>query len=137
MQDLHDGDLEGAGPAGSEEAGRVLEDPREVAQSHRLVFRAGRHRQPPKRYELDTYTWYHCQLEYLEWRPLVAMALLEGALLTNLMPRGYVLLNGVHRPAWHPRPGIEDVDLAFFPWVPTNIPPVELMVRLAGYVRRP
>lgn len=137
MQDLHDGDNEDAAATPVGDTGRILEDSRALISGPRgELFRIGPHRSQPLRKKIDGLDWFHVQLEYLEWRPQVTRALLEGAALTNLLPVGYILLDGKHRPAWHPRPGVDDVDLAFFPWPPEDFAPIQFMVKLGGLIRR-
>lgn len=87
--------------------------------------------------EHDGAVWYRCRLRYLTWTDTAARALLGGALVTDVLDGSrYVLLGGQHRSAWHPCPGIDAPDLAFFPTMPTNISSVELMVGLAAAIYR-
>lgn len=133
MQNLHDGDHQGAGPADPSSAGRLLEDPGNVAIGK--VARLGPRITAPERRKFDDTYYYRIRVQYLEWRQAAALSFLWGAQVADVLAPNYVLIDGVHRPVWSPRPGVDNAELAFFPWPPTGISPIELMVKVIASVR--
>jgi len=90
---------------------------------------------PPERRDLDGVLWWYVRPLYLIWTPTMARALLSGALVSDLLGTEYILLDGVHRPSWHPTPGIDLPHIAFFPDPPGDFTAVDLMVRLIASIR--
>jgi hypothetical protein len=133
MQDLHDGDQQSTGATDTDPAGRVLEDPRDLALEK--VARLGPRLAMPERRDLDGIRWYRIRVQYLEWRQPVALSFLWGAQVADVLAPNYALINGVHRPIWSSRPGVDNAELAFFPWPPAGVPPLELMVKVIASVR--
>jgi hypothetical protein len=137
MQNLLDGDHRGATPAPSGATEGILEDPNLLAPSASPIARFGRELAPPEKRKLDDITWWFFRLEFLEWRTTAAARELffHQRTVAELLRPNYYLLNGVHRPAWHLRPGIDQVELAFVPWPPVDLSPTALMMRLVRSVR--
>jgi len=124
-------------PSGSDSSDRVLENTGGlICGPYGDVARIGPHVVPPLRQDLDGVRWWRCRLQYLIWTDVAAKALLSGALVTDLLGTEYVLLDGRHRQSWHPCPGVDWPELAFFPEPPANILAADLMVRLVATTRR-
>jgi hypothetical protein len=137
LQDLHDGD-HGSAPAGAAEApDGVLEDPRALAADPAgPIARFGPHVGHPEKRQLDDTQWWYFRFEYFEWRYYAARALLlQRARVVDLLAPNLFLLTGIHRPSWHPRPGVDRAEIAFVPWPPDGVAPTSLMLRLVTSVR--
>lgn len=136
-EDRDSQDLDDAGAASAGASRGLLEDSGSLIQGpYGPVAVIGPHVMSPERLELDGVRWWRCRLRYLVWTDTAARALLGGALVTDLLGRNYVLLDGRHRPTWHPCPGVDAPDLAFFPEPPDNMSATDLMVRLVATIRR-
>lgn len=95
MQGVRDpGDHESAGGARADEAARVLEDPRGV---RRLFVRE---RCIGRVQKLDP-----LEPGVIVWDHAVALRLLQGESIPNVT--GLMLVDGEHRPWWHPEPGVD------------------------------
>lgn len=130
-------DLDDAGTSTTDVTCRLLEDPGSlIVGPYGPVAQLGPHVLPPEKQDLDGVRWWRCRLQYLIWNTAAAKALLSGALVTDLLGCNYVLLDGRHRPVWHPCPGVDAPDLAFFPDPPDNMSATDLMVRLVATIRR-
>ena len=136
LQDLHAGDHCRPAAAGAEPPSGILEDPGSLTagpQGHRAL---GPHLTAPEKRLLGDIQWWNFHLEFIEWRYDAARALLlQRAHVADLLAPNLFLSNGVHRPTWHPRPGIDHVEIGFVPWPLAGVPPASLMLRLVTSVR--
>ncbi len=137
LQDVHDGDLDRATAGGAEASDGVLEDPGALtADPAGPIARFGPRIVPPQKRLLDDIQWWYFHLESFEWRSYAARALmLQRVRVADLLAPNLFLLNGTHRPSWHPRPGVDNAEIAFVPWPPDGVAPTSLMLRLVTSVR--
>lgn len=137
FENRHAQDTDGTGAGSTDTAGGFLEDTGGLIQGpYGPVARLGPAVVPPEQHWLDTVPWRRYRPRYLIWTDTAARALLGGALVTDLLGTKYVLLDGKHRPVWHPCPGVDAPDLAVFSQPPDNISATDLMVRLVAATRR-
>ena len=78
-------------------------EPMAILFRYRLLHREASLMDPPPRYHLA---------ESLRWSHSVALRLLQGASVPQILGAGWFLVGGAHRAAWHPFPGVDAPVLA-------------------------
>jgi hypothetical protein len=136
MQDLHARHHLSSSTCTTDTPDGVLEDSGSlILNPNGEVVRFGPHVVGPEKKNLGELQWWHVRLAYPTWTKTAARYLAQGGHVSVLLSPTYHLIDGKHRPAWHPRPGVDLAELAYVPWPPDDISATELMMRLVASVR--
>lgn len=103
---------EGAVRRSDDQASGILEDTRTVTLHVNKRLVATIKGVAERLFEAGGLSWRTYYGWELVWEHSAALALLQGRRVTSILSESYILLNGSHRPAYHPVPGIDSCTIA-------------------------
>jgi hypothetical protein len=126
--------LEGTEPTRSKTSDRLLEDSRDLIIESRGVPAAtlsGRLHQY-FRQDAGGPSFLVYQYQSLRWSDVAAQLLLQGASVQSILGSCWLLVGGTHRPAYDPRPGVDQPVLVEVLSNPGQLSALELIKLVTG-----
>ena len=78
----------------------------------------------------DGVVWRRLKYRYLRWTDYASRLLMSGMRADRILNPRFILLDGAHRPPYHPAPGMDHVELAEIIENLNGLSPVELFIRI-------